>query len=121
MRQQFELYIYVPTGLAVKCDSKRTQLENKKLAEERLRLKLTALDDERENKERKIMWDGFSYFIRAWKSHKNNKRMFRLKHKITGLYIQPKPTFTLSEVGKIYLKKSNILKCHKDLTNGALD
>ena len=48
--------IHIPSGLSVRCDDERNQLQNKNRAKERLMLKLSAINDEKKSEQDRRIW-----------------------------------------------------------------
>ena len=48
--------IHIPSGLSVRCDDERNQLQNKNRAKERLMLKLSAINDEKKAEQDRRIW-----------------------------------------------------------------
>ena len=48
--------IHIPSGLSVRCDDERNQLQNKNRAKERLMLKLSAINDEKKAEQDRKIW-----------------------------------------------------------------
>ena len=48
--------IHIPSGLTVRCDDERNQLQNKNRAKERLMLKLSAINDEKKAEQDRRIW-----------------------------------------------------------------
>ena len=48
--------IHIPSGLSVRCDDERNQLQNKNRAKERLMLKLSAINDEKKAEQERKIW-----------------------------------------------------------------
>lgn len=48
--------IHIPSGLSVRCDDERSQLQNKNRAKERLMLKLSAINDEKKAEQDRRIW-----------------------------------------------------------------
>ena len=48
--------IHIPSGLSVRCDDERSQLQNKNRAKERLMLKLSAINDEKKAEQDRKIW-----------------------------------------------------------------
>ena len=48
--------IHIPSGLTVRCDDGRNQLQNKNRAKERLMLKLSAINDEKKAEQDRRIW-----------------------------------------------------------------
>ena len=48
--------IHIPSGLSVRCDDERSQLQNKNRAKERLMLKLSAINDEKKSEQDRRIW-----------------------------------------------------------------
>ena len=48
--------IHIPSGLSVRCDDERNQLQNKNRAKERLMLKLSAINDEKKVEQDRKIW-----------------------------------------------------------------
>ena len=48
--------VHIPSGLSVRCDDERNQLQNKNRAKERLMLKLSAINDEKKAEQDRRIW-----------------------------------------------------------------
>ena len=48
--------VHIPSGLSVRCDDERSQLQNKNRAKERLMLKLSAINDEKKAEQDRRIW-----------------------------------------------------------------
>ena len=48
--------VHIPSGLSVRCDDERNQLQNKNRAKERLMLKLSAINDEKKAEQERKIW-----------------------------------------------------------------
>ena len=48
--------VHIPSGLSVRCDDERSQLQNKNRAKERLMLKLSAINDEKKAEQDRKIW-----------------------------------------------------------------
>ena len=48
--------VHIPSGLSVRCDDERSQLQNKNRAKERLILKLSAINDEKKAEQDRRIW-----------------------------------------------------------------
>ena len=48
--------VHIPSGLSVRCDDERNQLQNKNRAKERLMLKLSAINDEKKSEQDRRIW-----------------------------------------------------------------
>lgn len=48
--------VHIPSGLSVRCDDERNQLQNKNRAKERLMLKLSAINDEKKAEQDRKIW-----------------------------------------------------------------
>ena len=48
--------VHIPSGLSVRCDDERNQLQNKNRAKERLMLKLSAINDEKKAEHESKIW-----------------------------------------------------------------
>lgn len=48
--------IHIPSGLSVRCDDERNQLQNKNRAKERLMLKLSTINDEKKAEQDRRIW-----------------------------------------------------------------
>ena len=48
--------VHIPSGLSVRCDDERCQLQNKNRAKERLILKLSAINDEKKAEQDRKIW-----------------------------------------------------------------
>ena len=48
--------IHIPSGLSVRCDDERSQLQNKNRAKERLMLKLSVINDEKKAEQDRRIW-----------------------------------------------------------------
>ena len=48
--------VHIPSGLSVRCDDERNQLQNKNRAKERLMLKLSAINDEKKVEQDRKIW-----------------------------------------------------------------
>ena len=48
--------VHIPSGLFVRCDDERNQLQNKNRAKERLMLKLSAINDEKKSEQDRKIW-----------------------------------------------------------------
>ena len=48
--------VHIPSGLSVRCDDERSQLQNKNRAKERLMLKLSAINDEKKSEQDRRIW-----------------------------------------------------------------
>ena len=48
--------VHIPSGLSVRCDDERNQLQNKNRAKERLILKLSAINDEKKAEQDRRIW-----------------------------------------------------------------
>ena len=48
--------VHIPSGLSVRCDDERSQLQNKNRAKERLVLKLSAINDEKKSEQDRKIW-----------------------------------------------------------------
>ena len=48
--------VHIPSGLSVRCDDEKNQLQNKNRAKERLMLKLSAINDEKKSEQDRRIW-----------------------------------------------------------------
>lgn len=57
--------IHIPSGLSVRCDDERNQLQNKNRAKERLMLKLSAINDEKKAEQDRKIWMNHNFLDRG--------------------------------------------------------